>query len=503
MTIGEVEKMLDQIKSFLELYFNPVNAFSNIIDKGSLWVSIILAAIVSILFWVGINKPIYDFYENPPVLGLKHDLHTLHMLQESRLKNKAENKTTRPSFKPSPSPTPLIENTLDDNNSNNSNTDNSTPSPIPLEETPEEEYQEFNNTFVRNLYVIKKPLPLVGNFGWWFVSFSRATTLISVLSLSIIYVPITILVLLYIEPLGSYGVVFRRDYAPLLICTLMGWAATHLPISIIGLLLNSNNPETMFILWVVSKFLFGVLMAFALRVIFHISYTSAIATLSISWSSIILESTIFFVTSPFLLFWVYYYLRGDIGAVGMDVTNSFRQRQNFKRNLEACTINPQDAEAHYQLGLIHQQRRQYSDAIIRFKKAIEIDKRETDAHFQLGVIAREQNRLQEAISYFDAVVLQDEKHSNSEVWREIGATYEAAGMNEDASKALEKYVERRPYDAEGLYYYGKALSNLKQNDLAKEMLKRSIEAANTAPYHRKGYLKRWRKLSETLLKTLN
>lgn len=502
--------MLNQIKSFLELYFNPVNAFSNIIDKGSLWVSIILAAIVSILFWVGINKPIYDFYENPPILGLKHDLHTLHTLQDPRLKNSSENRNATPSSKMPPSPTPLLESTLGDNNNSNNGNNNSditinnpTPNPTPIEEATEEDYQEFDDTFVRNLYVIKKPLPIVGNYGWWFVSFSRATTLISVLSLSIIYIPITILVLLYIEPLGSYGVVFRRDYAPLLICTLMAWAATHLPISIIGLLVKPQSTETTFILWVISKFLFGVLMVFALRVIFHISYTSAITTLSISWSSIILESTIFFVTSPFLLFWVYYYLRGDIGAVGMDVTSSFRQRQNFKRNLEACTINPQDAEAHYQLGLIHQQRRQYTDAITRFKKAVEIDKRETDAHFQLGIIAREQNRLQEAISYFDAVVLQDEKHSNSEVWREIGATYEAAGMNEDASKALEKYVGRRPYDAEGLYYYGKTLFNLKQNDLAKEMLKRCIEAANTAPYHRKGYLKRWRKFSETLLKTLN
>lgn len=438
--------MLDQVKFFFKLYYHPINAFSNIIDKGNLWVSIIAVMFVSILFWFAITKPIYDKYENPA----------------------------------KPLPTHIL-----------------------YEDDPYED-TDYNHPYLPpgKKPVIKKPLPIVDNYGWWFVSFSQVTTFISILSLSIIYVPITILVLIFIEPLGSYGVVFRRDYAPLLACTLMSWAATHLPFSIAGLALQPITPEMALIFWLLCKSSFAIFMIFALRVVFSVSYFSIIITLAISWSSIILESAIFWVTSPFLLFWIYYYLRGDIGAVGMDVTTSFRQRQSFRRYLEACTINPQDAEAHYQLGLIHQQRRQYSEAIARFKKAIEIDKREIDAHFQLGVIAREQNRLQEAISYFDSVVVLNEKHSNSEAWREIGATYEAAGMNEDARQALEKYIERRPYDAEGLYYYGKTLLNLKENDMAKEMFNRSIDAVDTAPYHRRGYLKRWRKLSQGLLKTI-
>jgi len=78
--------------------------------------------------------------------------------------------------------------------------------------------------------------------------------------------------------------------------------------------------------------------------------------------------------------------RGDIGDIGF----SLRQRQGFRRSMEAATINPRDASAHYQLGLIYQYRRQYAEAISRFQRAIEIDSDETDAHFQLGRIAREQ-----------------------------------------------------------------------------------------------------------------
>ncbi|KAF0239860.1 MAG: hypothetical protein FD167_4298, partial [bacterium] len=428
--------MLDQVKFFFKLYYNPINAFGNIIDKGSLWTGIITVAFVSVFFWFAITNPIYDEYENPVNLLPKPSLPS------------SKVKSLSPSDHITSSSTPLT-------TSSPKPIDESNPSPTTdemVEETDDYETDPYPYSYlsVGKRPIIKKPLPIVDKYGWWFVSFSQATTFISVLSLALIYVPITILILIFIEPLGSYGVVFRRDYAPLLACTLMSWAATHLPFSIVGLAVQPINPEIALILWVLSKLSFGLLMVFALRVVFSVGYFTILITLAISWSSIILESAIFWVTSPFLLFWIYYYLRGDIGTVGMDVATSFRQRQSFRRYLEACTINPQDAEAHYQLGLIHQQRRQYSEALSRFRKAVEIDKREIDAHFQLGVIAREQNRLQEAISHFDAVVLLNEKHSNSEAWREIGATYEAAGMNEDARQALEKYVERRPYDAEGL-----------------------------------------------------
>ena len=103
-----------------------------------------------------------------------------------------------------------------------------------------------------------------------------------------------------------------------------------------------------------------------------------------------------------------------------------------------ATINPRDASAHYQLGLIYQYRRQYGEAISRFQKAVEIAHDETDAHFQLGRIAREQNRLQDAINHFSVVLEQDDKHAHSEIWREVGATYLAASMFTEAKDALAK-----------------------------------------------------------------
>ncbi len=500
--------MLNQFLLFLKLYYKPSSAMSSIIDTGSLMGSIIAVILVAIPFCIAITTPIYDYYEattsyipkyhQPKQQQVKHSTTTNDSnINSENGSNKGENLEKNEPIIPSVIPTPVT-----------INTPITKPVTKPIDTINDEaDYEEQPTPLYSRYpqYMSKKPLPLIGQYGWWFLSFSRNITLVSVLSLSLLYVPITILILLFFEPLGSFGVVFRRDFAPLLACTLMSWAATHLPFSLIALALQQSGqitPEKAFIFWVMCKLSFAIFMVLALRVVFNVSLTSIIGTLSISWLSIILQSMIFWITSPFLLFWIYYYLRGDIGTVGADITSSFRQRQSFRRSLEAATINPQDAEAHYQLGLIYQQRRQYTEAITRFKKAVEIDRREIDAHFQLGVIAREQNRLQEAISHFDAVVSLNEKHSNYEVWREIGATYEAANMNLEAREALEKYVERRSYDAEGLYYYGKTLSKLGENNLAKEILNRCLEAVDTAPYHRRGQLRRWYKMAQSLLRNL-
>ncbi len=151
--------------------------------------------------------------------------------------------------------------------------------------------------------------------------------------------------------------------------------------------------------------------------------------------------------------------------------------------LDASAINPHDAEAQYQLGLIYQQRHQLTEAIQRFQNAVAIDNAETDAHFQLGRIARQQGRLKDALAEFQTVLDQNEKHHQSEVLRELGALYNSVKQFEDARQELARYIERRPYDPEGLYYYGQSLEGVGQVAEAREIYARSIEAARAAPLY--------------------
>jgi tetratricopeptide (TPR) repeat protein len=225
----------------------------------------------------------------------------------------------------------------------------------------------------------------------------------------------------------------------------------------------------------------------------------AALVVGVSWLAMSLESWIFRVLffSPFLtLIWILPLALGAFAALSA----AHRQRRRFRHHLEVSTINPRDAEAHYQLGLLHQQRGQKAEAAARFRQAVEIDPRETDAHFQLGRIAREESRLSDAINHFSTVVAQDDKHAHSEIWREIGATYFAASMYDEARRALERYIARRSFDPEGLYYLGETCQKLGEQDRAREMFRRCVEAVNTMPYYRRGQVSRWSKLAQEHLR---
>ena len=53
--------------------------------------------------------------------------------------------------------------------------------------------------------------------------------------------------------------------------------------------------------------------------------------------------------------------------------------------LESIRINPNDAKAHYNLGLAYSKRGENIEAIKEFKQAIKIEPNYTDAHYSLGL----------------------------------------------------------------------------------------------------------------------
>jgi predicted negative regulator of RcsB-dependent stress response len=297
---------------------------------------------------------------------------------------------------------------------------------------------------------------------------------------------------------------FRRDYSPLLTCAAMAWTAANLPL----VLPIQTTPENLrLILAGATHIYFGVLMFFAIRTVLGTSNGAAAAVVCLSWIPLAaafllwgpLRYLLGWIASPFFLFYAWYYLGGEIGSLG----EGWRRRQNYQRMLQAAAVNPHDGDAQYQLGLIYQQRRQYTEAIRRFERAVEVDASETDAHFQLGRIAREQGRLHDALSHFQKVLDQDERHSQSEILRELGGMYVTVKQYQDACNELAPYIEKRPYDPEGLFYYGQALEGLGKTAEAREMYRRAIEAAATAPRYRRRFTAQWSRAAEKQLRKLN
>src|SRR5262249_31155936 len=426
-------------KLLFKLYFRPLAAMSDLIDKGSLFFGALAVTAVAALLAFTVTTRIYETYESASVSLADHPEYSI------------------------------------------------PPPPPEIRDNPEAEkaYRQAMSAYEEEDFPHTKrlPLPLIGNLGWRLVSFNPTSLLAIALSLAALYVPAAILGLVLIAKNVSFNVALQRDYGSLLICTLMAWAAAHLPFAVAGWALKPGANAAV-LLWLGGNLLFGALMVSALRTACGASVTHAALIVSLAWIALRADSWLFSIAtfSPFLtLIWGIPLILGAVYGIRA----SHIQRQSFRRHLDSCTINPRDAEAHYQLGLIYQQRRQYAQAASHFKRAVEIDPKERDANYQLGQVARQEGRLQDAINHFSTVVAQDDKFRQSEIWREIGATYLAAGMYDEALTVLEKYVERRAYDPEGHYHLGETLRNLGRTPEASAHYKQCIEAVKTMPYYRR------------------
>jgi tetratricopeptide (TPR) repeat protein len=326
-----------------------------------------------------------------------------------------------------------------------------------------------------------------------------------VVFLGVIFVPACILAANLIDRRLSFTTRLSDDYKPLASCIFYSWAAGHLVLlAPIWWLFRGESvvsaPLKLTIrLSVLPLFVFFVVLA--MHVVLQLSYGRAIGAMALAGLSLIalplVPSLLFLFSSPFLVILLFLVLRNYMGGI----ISAQQSRERFKQNLEAATLNPADASAHYNLGLIYQQRGQFSEAKTCFMRAVEIDPRELDAHYQLGRIAREEGRLGDAISHFDAVVRDDPEHSQNEVWREIGRAYFQAGQYDDARAAFERFLEKRTTDAEGHYRYGLTLHRLGHSDEAVSEMRAVIEYVRTSPAFKYRAEKQWMNEAQSFLRS--
>lgn len=313
----------------------------------------------------------------------------------------------------------------------------------------------------------------------------------TVAGLVFLYVPATLLLVTLFDRVGSFGVALRRDFGGLLVCTLSAFTVAFLPVGLAGLA-GSIPPPVRIALLGAAALGFAALMVVALQTACGANLGPALATVALSWLSFGLQGFLLFLASPWILYFGYRAMQGQ----ALDILGGLGARRSFRRYLEASTLNPRDADAHYQLGLIHMQRRQFQEAKERFRRAVEIDPGEVDAQFQLARIARQEGRWEDAIAHLESVLARDPQHASFEAWREAGAVYLGSGAYEHARTALERFVENRAYDPEGLCRLGMAYKALNETEKARSLFDRCIEAARTAPDHRQRDVRPWRREAE-------
>ena len=382
------------------------------------------------------------------------------------------------------------------------------------------------------LFVLWPFVPRAGGAVWtvgWKV-------LSSLLFTAILLVPVVIFVANVVERRASFGVTLRQEYAPVASAILYARALASLCALPFAALVRATTVEEQsyeqsmrmleslarqggqnleeilarepfllpdsFASTIMLPFL-GLWLLIAVREALRLSWGRAFLVVLGSGLAMFPLMMVFgpifqwVSASPFLFLLLFFMLRGYFA----EVMRGQRARASFKQNLEASTLNPADASAHYNLGLIHLQRKELEEARARFDRAVEIDPEEVDAHYQLGRIAREEGRLAEAIEHFGQVVARDPTHAQHEIWREIGATYVAAAQFGDAEDALGRFLDQRQSDPEGLYLMGRAEFGQGRLREAQEWMRRCIEAVKTAPAYKYRADKRWLNEAQQFLRT--
>ncbi len=327
-----------------------------------------------------------------------------------------------------------------------------------------------------------------------------------ILFVAVVYVPTLIFVASLFDRWAELRSMLRQEYAGTL-TVVLAVLAVALLLTLVPMVTLARPewgtglpvlPVLMILLPVPTIVL---LMVPTARALFNLRLPAALLVAVLPLGSLLvlpllMRAATFVCASPLLLILLFFLLRDRID----DLLRDSRSRESFRRNLELATINPADASAHYNLGLLYQQRGDLTGAKQSFARAVEIDPRETDAHYQLGRLAREEKRLTDALAHFQEVLAQDQAHAHHEIWREVGQVYYAAGQFKDALDMFDRFRGARPADAEGHYWRGMVLERLDRRPEAITEMRECIEAVRTSPSYKYRTEKRWLALAEDFLR---
>jgi tetratricopeptide (TPR) repeat protein len=157
------------------------------------------------------------------------------------------------------------------------------------------------------------------------------------------------------------------------------------------------------------------------------------------------------------------------------------QEREFQRQLVTLTANPQDADAHHQLGLLHMKRGNLESARRYFEQAGRIDPSQPEYHYQLGRVMEAQGEWAGALEQYEETYRLDPNFALGDILREVGKGYLHTGRVEKAIEFLRYFLGMRSSDPEARYWLAVAL---KESDAPEEMrvqLNTLLEQARSNP----------------------
>jgi tetratricopeptide (TPR) repeat protein len=303
------------------------------------------------------------------------------------------------------------------------------------------------------------------------------------LFLLLVYVPVLIL-LSYALSGDSLGLSFsRQEYRAHMSALLTLWGSIFLitaPLQwLVPHFLIFKMLEISFAI-LVRSILLVVYTVWALKSLNYLSAAQAIVVFVLSWVTfpILYLLTAFFFALPFffiipLIYLGYQWIR--------NLSESRVNERAFQQNLHTLTLNPKDADAQHQLGLIHLKRMNLETARRYFENALKIDPADPDYHYSLGRTYEFQGQWTPALEQYEEVYRVNPEHGLGDIFREVGKAYLHTGNAEKAVEFLTHFLKTRTSDPEGRYWLAVAFQRLGDAEQMRFQLNTVLEQARSNP----------------------
>jgi tetratricopeptide (TPR) repeat protein len=314
-------------------------------------------------------------------------------------------------------------------------------------------------------------------------SFLGSNLLQTLLFLTLVYVPALIALSNAFAGDGLGFSISRAEYAGHLSALLPLWAAIFLVAAPIQ--------------WLVPQFLilpyldisFGMLWlllsmviytVWAVRQLNYIPVAAALGVFVLSWFTL----PVFFVLTSFLLVLPFF--------VVLPVLFLFVQRlreliatqsllRGFRQHLRTLMLNPRDADAHFQLGLLHFRSGHMETARGYFEQALSIDPKDPDFHYYMGRIFESGGDWVKAAAEYEETYSLNPAYGTGDIFREVGKGYLHTDRLDKALEFLQYFLERRNSDPEGRYWLAVALQRAGKTEEMRLQLNSVLDLARTSP----------------------
>ncbi len=157
------------------------------------------------------------------------------------------------------------------------------------------------------------------------------------------------------------------------------------------------------------------------------------------------------------------------------------QERDFQHHLLALTTNPQDADAHHQLGLLHAKRGNLDSARRYLEHASKIDPGQPEYHYQIGRVLESAGAWPGALEQYEETYRLAPNYGLGDIFREVGKGYLHTGQPDKAIEFLRYFLGVRASDPEARYWLAAALKETGASEEMRVQLNTLLEQARSNP----------------------